>query len=38
MASKDEVRCKKVSCCCTSTKDSLGGCVVVSLICLNVTA
>ena len=37
-ASKGEVWCKNVSCCCTSTKDSLGGCMVASLICLNVTA
>ena len=38
MASKGEEWCKNVSCCCTSTKDSLGGCMVASLIYLNVTA
>ena len=38
MASKDEMRCKNVSCCSASEKDSLGGSMVASLICVNVTA
>ena len=38
MASKGEMRCKHVSCCSTSKKDSLGGWMVASLICVNATA